>query len=43
MNFKMICRFIGKILLVEAVFMVPALIISLIVGEKVQYLDFYFQ
>jgi trk system potassium uptake protein TrkH len=42
MNFKMICRFIGKILLVEAVFMVPALIISLIVGEKSAIFGFLF-
>ncbi len=29
MNFKMMGRFVGKILLVEAVFMVPAMLISL--------------
>lgn len=34
MNYKMICRFVGKILLVEAVFMVPALLISIFAGEK---------
>lgn len=29
MNYKMMGRFVGKILLVEAVFMVPAMLISL--------------
>ena len=29
MNYKMMGRFIGKILMVEAVFMVPAMLISL--------------
>lgn len=29
MNYKMMGRFIGKILIVEAVFMVPAMLISL--------------
>jgi trk system potassium uptake protein TrkH len=33
MNFKMMGRFIGKILVVEAVFMVPAMMISLWEGE----------
>lgn len=33
MNFKMLGRFIGKILIVEAVFMVPAMLISLFGGE----------
>lgn len=33
MNYKMMGRFIGKILLVEAVFMVPAMLISLFEGE----------
>lgn len=33
MNFKMLGRFIGKILVVEAVFMVPAMLISLFEGE----------
>ena len=33
MNYKMMGRFIGKILMVEAVFMVPAMLISLFEGE----------
>jgi len=33
MNYKMMGRFIGQILMVEAVFMIPALIISLCYGE----------
>lgn len=33
MNFKMLGRFIGKILIMEAVFMIPALLISLCDGE----------
>lgn len=33
MNFKMLGRFIGKILIMEAVFMIPALLISLFGGE----------
>ena len=33
MNYKMMGRFIGQILMVEAVFMVPAMIISLCYGE----------
>ena len=33
MNFKMIGRFLGLILFVEAVFMLPALLISLFCGE----------
>lgn len=33
MNYKMMGRFIGKILMVEAVFMVPAMAISLFEGE----------
>ena len=33
MNYKMMGRFIGKILMVEAVFMVPAMLISLYEGE----------
>ena len=33
MNYKMMGRFIGHILLVEAVFMVPALLISLFKQE----------
>ena len=33
MNYKMMGRFIGKMLIVEAVFMVPALLISLFEGE----------
>lgn len=32
MNYKMMGRFIGKILMVEAVFMVPAMLISLFEG-----------
>jgi trk system potassium uptake protein TrkH len=35
MNYKMIGRFIGKILLVEAVFMIPALIISSVLRERI--------
>lgn len=34
MNYKMMGKFISQILLVEAVFMVPALIISLFYGER---------
>lgn len=34
MNYKMMGRFIGHILLVEAVFMVPALLISLFKHEQ---------
>lgn len=34
MNYKMMGRFIGKILLVEAVFMIPAMIISMALHEK---------
>ena len=30
MNYKMMGRFIGRILMVEAVFMVPAMLISLL-------------
>ena len=33
MNYKMMGRFIGQILMVEAVFMIPALIVSLCYGE----------
>ncbi len=33
MNYKMIGRFVGKILLVEAIFMLPALFISIYKGE----------
>ena len=33
MNYKMMGRFVGKILLVEAAFMIPALLISLCEGE----------
>ena len=33
MNYKMMGRFIGQILMVEAVFMIPAMIISLCFGE----------
>lgn len=33
MNYKMMGRFIGKMLIVEAVFMIPALLISLFCGE----------
>lgn len=33
MNYKMMGRFIGKMLIVEAVFMVPALLLSLFSGE----------
>lgn len=33
MNYKMMGRFIGRILLVEVVFMVPALLISIFLGE----------
>ena len=32
MNYKMMGRFIGQILMVEAVFMIPAMIISLCYG-----------
>ena len=34
MNYKMMGRFIGKMLVVEAVFMLPALLISLFEGER---------
>ncbi|MCM1345369.1 MAG: hypothetical protein NC246_16225, partial [Muribaculaceae bacterium] len=34
MNYKMMGRFIGKMLIVEAVFMLPALLISLLSGER---------
>lgn len=34
MNYKMMGRFIGKMLIVEAVFMLPALLISLFLGER---------
>lgn len=34
MNYKMLSRFLGKILMVEAAFMVPALLISLFAGEE---------
>ena len=33
MNYRMIRRFVSKILLIEAVFMVPPLAISLYCGE----------
>ena len=33
MNYKMMGRFIGKILMVEAAFMVPAMLLSLYEGE----------
>lgn len=33
MNYKIMGRFVGKILMVEAVFMVPALFIALARGE----------
>lgn len=34
MNYKMMGRFIGRMLIVEAVFMMPALLISLFAGER---------
>ena len=34
MNYKMMGRFIGKMLVVEAIFMLPALLISLFEGER---------
>ena len=40
MNYRMICRFTGRILLVEAVFMLPALVISLVANEKKAVLGF---
>ena len=35
MNYKMIGRFLSQILMIESVFMVPALVISLCYGEMV--------
>ena len=35
MNYKMMCRFLGLILLVEALFMLPAVIVSIYFGEWV--------
>ena len=40
MNYKMMGRFIGKMLIVEAVFMLPALLISLFEGERSSVLAF---
>lgn len=40
MNYKMMSRFIGHILLVEAVFMVPALLISLFLQERMSCIGF---
>lgn len=36
MNYRMIGRFIGKMLLVEAAFMIPALLISILSGNLQQ-------
>lgn len=41
MNVKMLGRFIGKILLLEAVFMIPALLISLCGGERASTWAFF--
>ncbi len=40
MNYKMMSRFIGKILAVEAVFMIPAMLISLFYGEHITAVAF---
>ena len=40
MNYKMMGRFIAQTLFVEAIFMLPALIISLVGGEKMAILGF---
>lgn len=40
MNYKMMGRFIGRILLVEAVFMIPALVISLARQENMAFIGF---
>lgn len=40
MNYKMMGRFIGKMLIVEAVFMLPAVLISLAEGERSSVLAF---
>ncbi len=42
MNYKMMGRFNGWILVVEAVFMIPALLISLFQGERAAWLSFLF-
>ncbi|MDE7044948.1 MAG: TrkH family potassium uptake protein, partial [Acetatifactor sp.] len=40
MNYKMMGRFVGRMLIVEAVFMLPALLISLFGGERSSVLAF---
>ena len=40
MNYKMMGRFVGRILLVEAVFMVPSLLISLVKQESMARIGF---
>ena len=42
MNFKMMGRFIGQIIAVEAVFMLPALLISLCYGETTAVMGFLY-
>ena len=42
MNFKMMGRFIGQIIAVEAVFMLPALLISLYYGETTAVMGFLY-
>ena len=43
MNYKIMGRFVGKILMVEAVFMVPALFIALARGEGDAVRGFFFE
>ena len=40
MNYKMMGRFIGHILVVETIFMIPALLISLFKKEKMAGIGF---
>ena len=40
MNYMMMGRFVGRILLVEAVFMVPSLLISLVKQESMARIGF---
>lgn len=41
MNYRLIGKFISKMLMVEAVFMLPALLISIYIKKKKESTDFW--